>query len=121
MSKLKKILKTQGKNSKLKAKTQKVGTFRIPGCRKSVKKPWLKARKILLYTFLIFSSTFNSSVNETSLSNTAAVTNGSSMNGTPPSSISGLGGAGGGQSDLSFNSFTSATTTTTRSGPGCYC
>ena len=38
MSKLKKKLNTQGKNSKLKVKTQKVGTFRIPGCRKSVKK-----------------------------------------------------------------------------------
>ena len=38
MSKLKKKLKTQGKNSKLKVKTQKVGIFRIPGCRKSVQK-----------------------------------------------------------------------------------
>ena len=34
MSKLTKKLKTQGK----KVKTQKVGTFRIPGCRKSVQK-----------------------------------------------------------------------------------
>ena len=39
--KIKKKLKTQGKNSKLKVKTQKVGTFRIPGSRKSVqKKAW---------------------------------------------------------------------------------
>ena len=38
MSKLKKKLKTQGKNSKLMVKTRKVGTFRIPGCQKSVQK-----------------------------------------------------------------------------------
>ena len=37
-------LKTQGKNSKLKVNTQKVSTFRIPGCRKRVlKKPDLIA------------------------------------------------------------------------------
>ena len=38
MSKLKKKPKTQGKNSKFKVKTRKVGTFRIPGYRKSVQK-----------------------------------------------------------------------------------
>ena len=38
ISKLKKKLKAQGKNSKLKVKTQNVGTFRIPGCRKCVQK-----------------------------------------------------------------------------------
>ena len=47
MSKLKKKLKTQGKNSKLKVKTQKVGTFRIPGCRKSVQKK--ACLKVLLF------------------------------------------------------------------------
>ena len=35
---MKKYVKTQGKNSKLKGKTQKVGTFIIHGCRKSVQK-----------------------------------------------------------------------------------
>ena len=35
-------IKTQEKTQKLEEKTQKVGTFRIPGCRKSVqKKPGL--------------------------------------------------------------------------------
>ena len=49
MSKLKKKLKTQGKNSKLKMKTQKVGTFRIPGCRKSVqKKPGLNIIDVMV-------------------------------------------------------------------------
>ena len=38
MSKLKKKLKTQGKNSKLKTKTQFFGIFRILRCEKGVQK-----------------------------------------------------------------------------------
>ena len=38
ISNLKKKLKSQGKNSKLKVKTQKVGTFEIPGAGKASKK-----------------------------------------------------------------------------------
>ena len=44
MSKLKKKLKTQGKNSKLKTKTQFFGIFRILRCEKGVqKKPGLNS------------------------------------------------------------------------------
>ena len=56
MSKLKKKLKTQGKNSKLEVKTRKVGTFRIPGCQKASKKSlaYLK-ENLYLYTSLYIS------------------------------------------------------------------
>ena len=47
-----KKLKTQGKNSKLMVKTGKVGTFRIPGTRKSVqKKPELTTTVETYLTF----------------------------------------------------------------------
>ena len=53
MSKLKKKLKTQGKNSKLKVKTRKVGTFRISGCRKSVQKSLLASSLVYLNVMVL--------------------------------------------------------------------
>ena len=54
-------LETQGKNSKLKVKTRKVGTFRIPGCRKSVQKKacaklkdiWINSRASRLISIIL--------------------------------------------------------------------
>ena len=68
MSKLKKKLKTQGKNSKLKTKTQFFGIFRILRCEKGVqKKPGLGPKisknaykQILVYILLVMSLIINS-------------------------------------------------------------